>query len=223
LAKRHGDKITVDDLMLAARPGAVIGFLRPNEAGGATAVRMIVVPDFTGGWATVGGRWQREHTASLREGGARLDVRPVWTRRSACHPGCRRLDEVIRLAGLLAVTRKRAGGFSVRLGHRLGIADALLRVSVLDEPVNGVDPHGMLRVRTLVRRFAVEGGTVFVSSPLMSWIALIAEHLMVVGRGGLVADTSVPEFTESASRNIVQLRTPGDTSHRTDVGRHQRW
>jgi len=212
LTERYGDKIAVDDLIFTAHPGAVTGFLRPNGAGKATRTRMIMIPGSARGWVTVSGRRYAEYTTPLRHVGAMLDVRAVHTGPSPYHPRRRWVDEVIELVGLLGSERKRAGGFSLRTGQRLGIAGALLGVLVLDLPVNGLDPQGILWIRTLLRGFAAEGRTVFVSSHLMSEMALTAEHLIVVGRGGLLADTSVPEFTESASRNIVRVRTTGGRS-----------
>jgi ABC-2 type transport system ATP-binding protein len=169
----------------------------------------------------VNGRRYAEHTAPLREVGALLEARAVHTGRSAYHHLLalavsngiprRRVDEVIGLVGLEGVARKRVGGFSLGMGQRLGIAAALLgdpATLVLDEPVNGLDPQGILWIRNLLRGLAADGRTVFVSSHLMSEMALTAEHLIVVGRGRLIADTSVSEFIESASRGAVRVRSP---------------
>ena len=222
LTKRYGEKVAVDDLTFTVKPGVVTGFLGPNGAGKSTTIRMIMGLDApTSGEVTVNGRRYAEHSAPLREVGALLEARAVHTGRSAYNHLLalavsngiprRRVDEVIGLVGLDAAARKRVGGFSLGMGQRLGIAAALLgdpATLVLDEPVNGLDPQGILWIRTLLRGLAEEGRTVFVSSHLMSEMALTAEHLIVVGRGRLIADTSVSEFTESASRNTVRVRSP---------------
>ncbi|NKQ55991.1 ABC transporter ATP-binding protein [Amycolatopsis sp. K13G38] len=222
LTKRYGEKLAVDDLTFTVKPGAVTGFLGPNGAGKSTTIRMIMGLDApTSGEVTVNGRHYAEHTAPLREVGALLEARAVHTGRSARNHLLalavsngiprRRVDEVIGLVGLEGVASKRVGGFSLGMGQRLGIAAALLgdpATLVLDEPVNGLDPQGILWIRNLLRGLAQEGRTVFVSSHLMSEMALTAEHLIVVGRGRLIADTSVSEFIESASRNSVRLRSP---------------
>jgi ABC-2 type transport system ATP-binding protein len=214
--------VAVDDLTFTVKPGMVTGFLGPNGAGKSTTIRMIMGLDApTSGQVTVNGRHYAEHSAPLREVGALLEARAVHTGRSAYNHLLalamsngiprRRVDEVIGLVGLETVARKRAGGFSLGMGQRLGIAAALLgdpATLVLDEPVNGLDPQGILWIRNLLRGLAEEGRTVFVSSHLMSEMALTAEHLIVVGRGRLIADTSVLEFTESASRNTVRVRSP---------------
>ncbi|WP_285488277.1 ABC transporter ATP-binding protein [Amycolatopsis taiwanensis] len=228
LTKRYGGKTAVDDLTFTVRPGAVTGFLGPNGAGKSTTIRMIMGLDApTSGTVTVNGRRYADHPAPLREVGALLEARAVHTGRSAYHHLLalalthgiprRRVDEVIELVGLREVARKRAGGFSLGMGQRLGIAAALLgdpATLILDEPVNGLDPQGILWIRNLLRRLAAEGRTVFVSSHLMSEMALTAEHLIVVGRGRLIADTSVREFTESASRNTVLVRSPSASALR---------
>ncbi|HKS43752.1 MAG TPA: ABC transporter ATP-binding protein [Amycolatopsis sp.] len=222
LTKRYGEKTAVDDLTFTVRPGVVTGFLGPNGAGKSTTIRMIMGLDApTSGRVTVNGKHYAEHAAPLREVGALLEARAVHTGRSAYHHllalalthgiGKRRVQEVIDLVGLRGVAHKRAGGFSLGMGQRLGIAAALLgdpATLVLDEPVNGLDPQGIRWIRTLLRGLAAEGRTVFVSSHLMSEMALTAEHLIVVGRGRLIADTSMREFTESASRNTVRVRSP---------------
>ncbi|WP_027942275.1 ABC transporter ATP-binding protein [Amycolatopsis taiwanensis] len=228
LTKRYGGKTAVDDLTFTVRPGVVTGFLGPNGAGKSTTIRMIMGLDApTSGTVTVNGRRYADHPAPLREVGALLEARAVHTGRSAYHHLLalalthgiprRRVDEVIELVGLREVARKRAGGFSLGMGQRLGIAAALLgdpATLILDEPVNGLDPQGILWIRNLLRRLAAEGRTVFVSSHLMSEMALTAEHLIVVGRGRLIADTSVREFTESASRNTVLVRSPSASALR---------
>ncbi len=220
LTKRYGDKVAVDDLTFTVRPGVVTGFLGPNGAGKSTTMRMILGLDApTGGSVTVNGRPFREHTAPLREVGALLDARST-------HPGRRaylhllalartsgiarsRVDEVVDAVGLREVARKRAGGFSLGMGQRLGIATALLgdpRTVILDEPLNGLDTEGIRWVRSLLRGLASEGKTVFVSSHLMNEMALTAQHLIVIGRGRLLADTGVAEFVASAARHVVRVR-----------------
>lgn len=222
VSKRYGKKLAVDDLSFAVKPGMVTGFLGPNGAGKSTTIRMIMGLDApTGGGVTVNGKRYAEHRAPLREVGGLLEARAVHTGRSAYNHLLalaathgiprRRVHDVIDLVGLRAVARKRAGGFSLGMGQRLGIAAALLgdpATLVLDEPVNGLDPQGILWIRNLLKGLAEEGRTVFVSSHLMSEMALTAEHLIVVGKGRLIADTSVKEFTAAASRNSVRVRTP---------------
>jgi ABC-2 type transport system ATP-binding protein len=222
VTKRYGAKVAVDELSFAVKPGVVTGFLGPNGAGKSTTIRMIMGLDApTSGDVTVNGRRYRDHVAPMREVGSLLEARAVHTGRSAYHHllalaathgiSKRRVGEVIDLVGLREVARKRAGGFSLGMGQRLGIAAALLgdpATLVLDEPVNGLDPQGILWIRNLLKGLAGEGRTIFVSSHLMSEMALTAEHLIVVGKGRLIADTSVKEFTDAASRNSVRVRTP---------------
>jgi ABC-2 type transport system ATP-binding protein len=222
LVKKYGAKTAVDDLTFTVRPGVVTGFLGPNGAGKSTTMRMILGLDApTTGEVTVNGKHYAEHAAPLHEVGALLEAKAVHTGRSAYHhllalaltTGIprRRVDEVIDLVGLHDVARKRAGGFSLGMGQRLGVAAALLgdpATLVLDEPVNGLDPEGVLWIRNLLRALAAEGRTVFLSSHLMSEMALTAEHLVVIGRGRLIADVSVREFTDMASSNVVRVRTP---------------
>ncbi|MFJ1705107.1 ABC transporter ATP-binding protein [Kitasatospora sp. NPDC088346] len=221
LTKRYGDKTAVTDLGFTVRPGAVTGFLGPNGAGKSTTMRMILGLDApTTGRVTVNGKRYAEHRAPLHEVGAMLEDRSVHTGRSAYHhllalaatTGIprRRVEEVIDLVGLRQVARRRAGGFSLGMGRRLGIASALLgdpATVVLDEPVNGLDPEGILWIRTLLKELAAEGRTVLVSSHLMSEMALTAEHLIVIGQGRLIADTSVAEFVRRAARDTVLVRT----------------
>ena len=225
LGKRYGDRLAVDDLSFTVQPGIVTGFLGPNGAGKSTTMRMIVGLDApTSGTATVNGRRYVEHVAPLHEIGVLLEARAVHTGRSAYNhllamaatTGIprRRVDEVIDLVGLREVARNRAGGFSLGMGQRLGIASALLgdpHTVLLDEPVNGLDPEGVLWIRNLLKGLAAEGRTVLVSSHLMSEMALTAEHLVVVGRGRLIADVSVEEFTGLASANSVRVRSPQST------------
>jgi ABC-2 type transport system ATP-binding protein len=228
LTKRYGEKTAVSDLTFTVRPGIVTGFLGPNGAGKSTTMRMILGLDSpTQGEVTVNGKHYAEHSAPLHEVGALLEARAVHTGRSAYNHllalalthgiSRKRVEEVIELVGLQDVARKRVGGFSLGMGQRLGVASALLAdpaTLVLDEPVNGLDPEGILWIRNLLRGLAAEGRTVFVSSHLMSEMALTAEHLVVIGRGRLIADVSVAEFTNGASRNAVRVRTPMATELR---------
>ncbi|MBB5866917.1 ABC-2 type transport system ATP-binding protein [Allocatelliglobosispora scoriae] len=222
LTKRYGDKTAVDGLSFTVKPGIVTGFLGPNGAGKSTTMRMILGLDRpTSGTATVNGRPYDQHTAPLHEVGALLEAKAVHTGRSGYHHLAAmaattgvprsRVDEVIDIVGLHDVARKRAGGFSLGMGQRLGIASALLadpRTLILDEPVNGLDPEGILWIRNLIQSLAAQGRTIFVSSHLMSEMALTAEHLIVIGRGRLIADVSVDEFIAQASRNTIRVRTP---------------
>ncbi|HJP73145.1 MAG TPA: ATP-binding cassette domain-containing protein [Pseudonocardiaceae bacterium] len=228
LTKRYGEKTAVSELTFTVRPGIVTGFLGPNGAGKSTTMRMILGLDRpTRGEVTVNGRRYAQHSAPLHEVGALLEAKAVHTGRSAYHHllalalthgiSRRRVDEVIDLVGLRDVALKRVGGFSLGMGQRLGVACALLAdpaTLVLDEPVNGLDPEGILWIRNLMRGLAAEGRTVFVSSHLMSEMALTAEHLVVIGRGKLIADMSVAEFTDGASRKVVRVRTPRATELR---------
>ena len=221
LTKRYGAKLAVDDLSFTVRPGVVTGFLGPNGAGKSTTMRMILGLDApTRGSVTVNGKPDRQHPAPLREVGALLDARSVHPGRSAhhhllaiaqtCGIGRSRVDEVIDAVGLREVARRRAGGFSLGMGQRLGIAVALLgdpHTVILDEPVNGLDTEGIRWMRSLLRDLAAEGRTVFVSSHLMSEMALTAEHLIVIGRGRLIADTGMREFIAGAARDDVRVRS----------------
>jgi ABC-2 type transport system ATP-binding protein len=222
LTKRYGDKTAVDGLTFTVEPGVVTGFLGPNGAGKSTTMRMILGLDRpTAGSVTVNGRSYAGHQAPLHEVGALLEAKAIHTGRTAYNhllalaatTGIprRRVDEVIDLVGLRDVARKRAGGFSLGMGQRLGIASALLgdpKTLILDEPVNGLDPEGILWIRNLLKELAAEGRTVFVSSHLMSEMALTAEHLIVIGRGRLIADTSVSAFIARASTGRVKVRSP---------------
>jgi len=222
LAKRYGEKVAVDHLDFTVRPGIVTGFLGPNGAGKSTTMRLILGLDrATSGSVTVNGRRYAEHPAPLHEVGALLEAKSVHTGRSARNHlralaathgiPTRRVDEVIGLVGLDQVARKRAGGFSLGMGQRLGIASALLgdpSTLVLDEPVNGLDPEGILWVRNLLRYLASEGRTVFVSSHLMSEMAQTAEHVIIIGRGRLIADVPMADVINGASRNVVVVRSP---------------
>jgi ABC-2 type transport system ATP-binding protein len=222
LVKRYGSTITVNDLSFSIRPGMVTGFLGPNGAGKTTTMRMILGLDApTQGSVTVAGRSYRDLPAPMREVGALLDAKALHGgRRARDHLLClaqsngiprRRVDEVLGIVGLEGVARRRAKGFSLGMGQRLGIASALLgdpAVLIFDEPVNGLDPDGIHWVRTLMRTLAAEGRTVLVSSHLMSEMALTADHLLVIGKGRLIADTSVDEFVRSSSQQSVHVRSP---------------
>jgi ABC-2 type transport system ATP-binding protein len=225
LTKRYGAKTAVDGLSFTVRPGVVTGFLGPNGAGKSTTIRMILGLDApTAGEVRVDGRRYRDLRAPLEHVGALLEARSIHPGRSAFNHLLalarthgitrRRVDEVIELVGLRAVARKRAGTFSLGMGQRLGIASALLgdpSTLVLDEPVNGLDPEGIHWVRGLLRGLAAEGRTIFVSSHLMSEMALTADHLIVVGRGRLLADMPVADFIAEASPAVVRVRSPHAT------------
>jgi len=223
VTKRYGEKVAVDDLSFVVRPGIVTGFLGPNGAGKSTTMRMMLGLDApTEGTTRVNGRGYRDLPAPLHEIGAMLEARAIHTGRSAYHhllamaqthglPRSR-VGEVIDQVGLTDVARKRAGGFSLGMGQRLGIASALLGdpgILILDEPANGLDPEGILWIRTLLRQLASDGRTVFLSSHLMSEMAQTAEHLVIVGRGRVLADTTVDEVVSQASIGAtVHVRSP---------------
>ena len=229
LTKKYGEKVAVDDLTFTVPPGIVTGFLGPNGAGKSTTMRMILGLDGpTSGTVRVNGRQYRDSPAPLHEVGALLEARAVHTGRSARNHllamaattgiGRRRVQEVIDLVGLHDVAGQRAGAFSLGMGQRLGIAAALLgdpATIMLDEPVNGLDPEGILWIRNLLTDLAEEGRTVFVSSHLMSEMALTADHLIVVGRGRLIRDLPVADFIASASPELVRVRTPDAAALRT--------
>src|SRR5947209_14946141 len=205
LTKRYGDKVAVDDLSFQAQPGIVTGFLGPNGAGKSTTMRLILGLDRpSAGSVTVNGRAYADFGAPLHEVGAMLEARAIHTGRSAYHHLLalaqthgiprKRVGEVIDLVGLQDVAGKRVGAFSLGMGQRLGIAAALLgdpSVLILDEPVNGLDPEGIRWVRDLLRGLAAEGRTVFLSSHMMSEMQLAADHVIVVGRGRLIADMTM--------------------------------
>jgi ABC-2 type transport system ATP-binding protein len=223
ISKRYGDKLAVDDISFVVKPGTVTGFLGPNGAGKSTTMRMIVGLDApNAGTLRVNGRTYRDFQAPLHEVGAMLEARAIHTGRSAYNHllamaqthgiGRARVAEVIELVGLDSVARKRAGGFSLGMGQRLGIASALLgdpQTVILDEPANGLDPEGILWIRTLLKQLASEGRTVFLSSHLMSEMAQTAEHLVIVGRGRVLADTTVEDVVSQASVGAtVHVRSP---------------
>ncbi|MDH6133099.1 ABC-2 type transport system ATP-binding protein [Kitasatospora sp. MAA4] len=222
LTKRYGDKTAVDGLSFQVPQGVVTGFLGPNGAGKSTTMRMILDLDRpTSGRVTIDGKHYGQLSEPLKYIGALLEAQAVhpgrtaynhllWLAQSNRIP-IRRVDEVLALVGLTEVARKRARGFSLGMGQRLGIASALLgdpEILMFDEPVNGLDPEGILWIRNLMKRLAAEGRTVFVSSHLMSEMALTAEHLVVIGRGKLLADLSMAEFIAQNSRSAVRIRTP---------------
>jgi ABC-2 type transport system ATP-binding protein len=222
LVKDYGSKRAVDGLSFTVQPGVVTGFLGPNGSGKSTTMRLILGLDRPArGDVTVNGRHYRDHVAPLHEVGALLEARSVHTGRSAQNhllalaqthgiPKSR-VSELIDLVGLHEVARKRSGQFSLGMGQRLGIAQALLgdpKTVLLDEPGNGLDPEGIHWVRNLLKGLAAEGRTVFVSSHLMSEMALTADHLIVIGRGKLIADTSVDDFVARASQKVVLVRSP---------------
>ena len=222
LTKRYGDKTAVDHVTFTVRPGIVTGFLGPNGAGKSTTMRLIVGLDHPSeGGVTVGGKRYSKLRAPMREVGVLLDAKAVHTGRTAenhllalaATHGIRRerVDEVIALTGLESVAHKRFGGFSLGMGQRLGIAAALLgdpATLILDEPVNGLDPEGVIWVRNLARRLAAEGRTVFLSSHLMSEMAQTAHHIIVLGRGRVIADAPVESILAMAKGNEVRVSTP---------------
>ncbi|MEQ4301209.1 ATP-binding cassette domain-containing protein [Plantactinospora sp. B6F1] len=227
LTKRYGGTLAVDELSFSVTPGQVTGFLGPNGAGKSTTMRMIVGLDRpTAGTVTVAGRPYRDHPAPLCQVGTLLDAAAHRGRSARSHLlalaqthgiGRRRVDEVLETVGLTAVADRRAGGFSLGMGQRLGIAAALLgdpAVVILDEPVNGLDPDGVLWLRNLLKGLAAEGRTVLVSSHLMSEMAVTAEHLVVIGRGRLLADTTVAELIARVAVGSVLVRSP----HATELG-----
>jgi len=221
LTKRYGPTTAVDDLSFDVRPGAVTGFLGPNGAGKSTTMRMVLGLDRpTSGRVTIGGQTYAELANPIRTVGALLDAKWVHPNRSArghlrwmavaANLPITRVDEVLDAVGLTAVAGKRAGQFSLGMSQRLGIAGALLgdpEVLMFDEPVNGLDPEGILWIRRFMSSLAAEGRTVFVSSHLLSEMALTAEHLIVIGRGRLIADCSTREFVSQAASGAVLVRS----------------
>ncbi|MFH8983074.1 ABC transporter ATP-binding protein [Streptomyces varsoviensis] len=222
LTKRYGEKTAVDRLTLDVAPGKITGFLGPNGAGKSTTMRMILGLDHpTSGTALIKGKRYADLAHPLREVGALLDAKAVHPRRTAYRHllamarshgiGAKRVDQVLDVAGLGEVAGKRAGSFSLGMGQRLGIAGALLgdpEVLMLDEPVNGLDPDGVLWIRNFLRSLAAEGRTVFVSSHLMSEMELTADRLIVIGKGKLIADAPMADILSRSSRNSVRVRGP---------------
>ncbi|GHF66336.1 ABC transporter ATP-binding protein [Streptomyces thermodiastaticus] len=222
LTKRYGEKVAVDDLTFTVRPGVVTGFLGPNGAGKSTTMRMILGLDHpTAGDVRIDGRQYHELPDPLTYIGALLDAKAVhggrtarshllWLAQSNGIPA-HRVDTVLETVGLTAVARKKAKGFSLGMSQRLGIAATLLgdpRILMFDEPVNGLDPEGIHWIRSLMKSLAAEGRTVFVSSHLMSEMALTADHLIVIGQGRLLADTSMADFVADNAHARVRIRTP---------------
>jgi ABC-2 type transport system ATP-binding protein len=222
LTKRYGRTVAVDDLSFDVKPGIVTGFLGPNGAGKTTTMRMILGLDRPDrGGVTIDGMRYRDTPVPLHEVGALLDAKAFHGGRSGYnHLLClaqsnglpaRRVDEVLAIVGLETAAKRRAQTYSMGMGQRLGIAAALLgdpKVLMFDEPVNGLDPEGIAWVRRLMRDLAGTGRTVFVSSHLMSEMALTADHVVVIGRGRLIRDESMREFVDSSSRTTVVVRTP---------------
>ncbi len=222
LSKRYGSTLAVDDLSFTVPPGQVTGFLGPNGSGKSTTMRMILGLDTpTAGSVTVNGRSYRDYRRPLYEVGALLDATAVHGGRSAYHHllalalsngiGRSRVTEVLEIVGLATVAHKRVGGFSLGMAQRLGIAAALLGdppVLMFDEPVNGLDPEGVLWIRTLLTSLAAEGRTVFLSSHLMSETALTADRLVIIGRGRRIAETTIADFLDSGSGKHLLVRSP---------------
>jgi len=222
LSKRYGPKLAVDDISFTVQPGLVTGFLGPNGAGKSTTMRMIVGLDRpTDGSVIVNGKQYADHRDPLHQVGALLEAKAVHTGRSAYNHllalaathsiPTSRVHEVIDMTGLDKVAGKRVGGFSLGMGQRLGIAAALLgdpQTLILDEPVNGLDPDGVLWVRQLTRYLASQGRTIFLSSHLMSEMALTADHVIILGRGRVLADAPISELTGRAGTGRVTVRTP---------------
>ena len=222
LTKRYGEKVAVNDLTFGIEPGKVTGFLGPNGAGKTTTMRLILGLDYPdAGTVSVDGQRYSGLANPMREVGALLDAKAVHGGRSAYnHLLClaqtnnlprKRVDEVLDLVGLSEVARKRSKGFSLGMSQRLGIAATMLgdpKVLMFDEPVNGLDPEGILWIRNLMKTLAAEGRTVFVSSHLMSEMENTAEHLIVIGKGKLIADCTMNEFIAQSSGAAVRVRTP---------------
>jgi ABC-2 type transport system ATP-binding protein len=233
LTKHFGSKVAVDHLSFKVRPGVVTGFLGPNGAGKSTTMRMMLDLDNpTSGTVRIDGRHYRELEEPLKYIGALLDAKAMHGGRSAynnllCLAQANRIPrsrvaEVLDVVGLTPVARKKSKGFSMGMGQRLGIASALLgdpEILMFDEPVNGLDPEGIHWIRNLMKALAQEGRTIFVSSHLMSEMALTADHLIVIGQGKLLADTSMADFIQQNSRSYVRLRSPQQEELRDAVHR----
>ena len=222
LTKRYGTTLAVDNLSFTVPAGQVTGFLGPNGAGKSTTMRLILGLDApTSGSVTVNGRPYTQYRRPQLEAGALLEAKAVHGGRSARNHlkwlalsngiSRSRVDHVLGQVGLGGVARRRAGGFSLGMGQRLGIAAALVgdpKVLLFDEPVNGLDPEGVLWIRTLLKSLAAEGRTVFVSSHLMSEMALTADRLIIIGRGRLIAETTIGDLLQGASGNHIRVRSP---------------
>ncbi|MFG3074085.1 ABC transporter ATP-binding protein [Streptomyces sp. NPDC048225] len=234
LTKEYGTRRAVDDLTFTVRPGRVTGFLGPNGAGKSTAMRLVLGLDRpTSGTATVGGRAYAALREPLRQVGALLDADAAHGSRTARNHlrvlaasnrvPVRRVDEVMEETGIASVARRRVRTYSLGMRQRLGIAAALLgdpEVVMLDEPSNGLDPEGIIWIRGLLRRLAAEGRTVLVSSHLMNETASFADHLVVLGRGRLLADTPMREFIDARVRPRVRIRTSDPTALKAALARH---
>jgi ABC-2 type transport system ATP-binding protein len=222
LTKRYGSTLALDDLSFDVNPGLVTGFIGPNGSGKTTTMRVILGLDGpTSGQVTIGGRSYRDLPAPLREVGALIDAKAIHPSRTAYHYlltlaqsngiPAPRVDDVLGLVGMEAVGGRKVGGFSLGMGQRLGIAGALLGdppVLMFDEPLNGLDPEGIVWIRQLMQHLAGEGRTVFVSSHLMNEMAVTANHLIVIGQGKLLRDEGVSEFVEANSEHWVLVRSP---------------
>jgi ABC-2 type transport system ATP-binding protein len=222
LTKRYDTTMAVDDLSFDVNPGQVTGFIGPNGSGKTTTMKLMLGLDHpTSGQVTVGGKLYRDLPAPLREVGALIDARAIHPSRTAFHHllamaqsnaiPTARIDEVLGLVGMEAMAGKRVGGFSLGMSQRLGIAGALLgdpSVLMFDEPLNGLDPEGIVWIRQLMQHLAGEGRTVFVSSHLMNEMAVTADHVIVIGRGKLLRDEGVNEFVDSVSEHWVLVRSP---------------
>jgi ABC-2 type transport system ATP-binding protein len=234
LTKRYGDKVAVDDLSFVVQPGVVTGFLGPNGAGKSTTMRLILGLDRpASGVALINGHPYRSSRTPMREVGALLDAKEVNGGRTAkahllalCQANGiprTRIGEVLELTGLRDVAKKRIRTFSLGMSQRLGIAAAMLgdpQVLMFDEPVNGLDPEGIIWIRQFMQSMAARGRTVFVSSHLMSEMSLTAEHLIVVGRGRLLADMSTSEFIAKNSEARTRVRSPHGEQLAGELGRH---
>jgi ABC-2 type transport system ATP-binding protein len=221
LTKRYGSKVAVDGLSFEVLPGRVTGFLGPNGAGKSTTLRMVMGLDSpTSGDVTISGRPYASLRRPLFEVGAMLEAAAIHQGRSAYNHllcvaqsngiGRRRVNEVLGIVGLSSVAKRRAGNFSLGMGQRLGIGIALLgdpELLIFDEPVNGLDPEGIVWIRNLMRSLAAEGRSVFVSSHLMAEMALTADHVIVIGKGRLLAETSVEDLIAGSSQNFVRVRS----------------
>lgn len=226
LTKRYGPTVAVDDLSFTVPPGQVTGFVGPNGSGKSTTMRMILGLDApTAGLVTVNGRSYSSYRRPMFQVGALLEARAAYDGRSAYHHlhclalsngiGRSRVEEVLDQVGLRSVARKRVGGFSLGMGQRLGIAAALLGdppIVILDEPVNGLDPEGVRWVRNLVKSLAAEGRTVLLSSHLMAEMAVTADRLVIIGRGRLIAETTVADLLARGPGNYVRVRSPASAA-----------
>lgn len=222
LSKHYGDTVAVDSLSFTVPEGQITGFLGPNGSGKSTTMRLILGLDApTSGSVTINGRPYTSYLRPLLEVGALLEAKATHGGRSAYNHllclalsngiGRARVEQVLELVGLRGVAGKRSGGFSLGMGQRLGIAAALLgdpRVLMLDEPVNGLDPEGVVWIRTLLKSLAADGRTVLLSSHLMSEMALTADRLIIIGRGRLIAQTTVEDFLASGTGNFIRVRSP---------------